>query len=477
MRHHVRRATVLAVAVLAGLLVLPAPALARDPGDPTGMLTVADRVGRLVHISGRANDPDATGPVTVAIIMDDQLVTYTGSDETGTFDLTIATSFVVGFHVVCAKAVNQGTGQDQSLGCGAYYVPPPVGTPQVSFRAVSTSEIAVDWATADENADGFRIERTFDGAWSTVTTMQWYERSWTQTGLTAGQPVCVNVVAFNDFSEQGTAVCGTSLKAPLPIVAPNRVDISVTETTATVRWTDASDVTGYEVQAREVRFTGGKITSTFVDKAGEGPYEVTLTGLIPGGAYWFYVRPIDPQYPPNTDWGLSDGYREVPHFPQILSVTVPPTASCAPRRQIVAQTQYATRVEIRRDGEVVANGGVYDLPPGDTGTYQVVATNSVGTAVTSEISVERDTEATLVKAVKVTNPSHDRALYIYVDSGADNNTPLALTWLPPGTWDIVPIPHGMLGTVVAKFRDSDEVVYSTNGKIMGHCAGATIQLG
>ncbi|MFF5233539.1 fibronectin type III domain-containing protein [Dactylosporangium sp. NPDC000521] len=483
MRSPMRRALSLAVAALAGVgaLTLPAPAYA-DPGeqDPHGALDTVTRTGHTVRVHGVAHDPDAAAAITVAIAVDGQVVTYAGTDVTGAFDTTIASSFAPGEHNVCAEAYNQGAGADGWLGCLGYSVPEAVGTPQVSLRAVSATEVVVAWTPADANASSFRIDRTFDGSWSTVATLGWDARRWTESGLTPGTAVCVNVIAVNDFSERGAAVCGTSLKPALPIVPYTQVEtVAVTETTATIRWTDSSIATGYVVDAHEAN--RDEVVSTFVERVGPGPYEVTLTGLRPGGFYRLHVRPTHPEHETTSGMYPFDGYAHPPQYPEIVSLAVAPSANvgCTVGRQLVAQAQHAERIEIRRGDVVVAsarwNGwsprAVYDLPFGDTATYTAVAINELGTQVTQEITVGRDTRAPLVKELNVTN-THQHSVDIYLYSNEDNDL-LYLGWVYAGKTAAITIPQGVVGIVVAKEYSSAEIVYTMGYAVMGHCGGPT----
>ncbi|MFC4150005.1 fibronectin type III domain-containing protein [Micromonospora mangrovi] len=477
MRSSVRRALAPALAALTGVSVLapPTPGSA-DPGDPDpyGTFDSASRIGHSVRVRGVVHDPDASAAITVAITVDGRLATYASTDSTGAFDTTTASSTVPGEHNVCAEAYNQGAGANTRLGCLVYSVPAAVGTPQVSLRAVSATEVVVEWTPADANASGFRVERTFDGSWHTVATLGGDARSWTESGLAPGTAVCVNVVAVNDFSEQGAAVCGTSLKPSLPLVSYPQVQIrSNTETTITMRWTDSSIATGYLVDAYD---GADEVAGTFAERVGPGPYDATLTGLRPGRFYRLHVRPVHPEHETSSGpYPYSIG-EATPMYPEIVSLAVAPSADagCTVGRQLVAQAQYAERLEIRRDEVVVAASevgrAVYDLPPGDTATYTAVATNKAGTETTRQIAVGRDTRAPLVKELQVTN-TRQRSLGIYLYTSEDNQL-FHLGWVDSGKTATITVPHGLVGVIVAKEDVRSEISYTMGYAVMGHCGGA-----
>ncbi|MCI4066148.1 fibronectin type III domain-containing protein [Micromonospora sp. R77] len=477
MRFPVRQALALAMAVLTGVSVLAPPVpVSADPGDqdPYGTFESAFRTGHSVRVRGVVHDPDASAAITVAITVDGWLATYAGADSTGAFDTTMASSIVPGEHNVCAEAYNQGAGANTWLGCLVYSVPEAVGTPQVSLRAVSATEVVVEWTPADANASSFRVERTFDGSWSTVATLGWDARSWTESGLAPGTAVCVNVVAVNDFSEQGAAVCGTSLKSSLPLLWYPQVQfVSTTETTITMRWTDSSVAAGYRADAYD---GADEVASTFVERVGPGPYEATLTGLRPGRFYRLHVRPVHPEHETSSGaYPYSIGAVTL-MYPEIISLAVAPSANvgCTVGRQLVAQAQYAERLEIRRDDVVVAASefgrAVYDLPFGDTATYTAVATNKAGTEATRKIAVSRDTRAPLVKELQVTNTrQHSLGFYLYT---SEDNELFYLGWVDSGKTATITIPHGVLGVVVAKEDVRSEISYNMGYAVMGHCGGA-----
>lgn len=483
MFHTVRRALTLAAAVLAtaGAIVLPAPAYA-DPGafDPYGTLDSVTRTKHEIEVRGTAHDPDATAALTVAIMVDGHVVTYAGTDTSGGFDATFLSSFTAGEHNVCAEAYNQGAGANTWLGCGGYTVPQPVGAPNVTLRAVSATEVVVEWVPADANATSFRVERSFGGTWSTAATLDADARSWTESGLTTGTPVCFNIVAVNDFSEQGAGDCATSLKPALPIVPYEQVEISsITETSATIRWTDTSIATGYVVDLTD-RHTGGSILIP-VERDGPGPYEVTVTGLRPLTDYLVHVRPTHPEHETSSGHYPIDGAIWTLSYPELVSVAVVPSTSvgCTVGRQLVVLGQFAERVEIRRGNVVVARGPgntstpvVYNLLFGDMSTYTAVAISAAGTEVSQDISVRKDTRATLAKEITITN-TRDTSLDIYLYT-SESNSPYWLSWVPAHYTRTIPIPHGVVGIIQVK--DFDEVEYTMGYAVMGHCGGPTIPI-
>jgi hypothetical protein len=253
-----RLAVASAAAAILSTLVLPVPARAEIDCDkiptpagcspqeppirhnPEGLLSEVTRNRGLVTVRGTVQDPDAPGAlVYVAISVDGQYLLHGGGAPA--FEVTLVTSTVPGPHTVCADAQNIGEGRDVRIGCLTYVTPSPVGQPLVTFRALSASRVLVEWEPADYHAAGFQIDRTYGVSWETVTTLPAGARRYEQSGLQPNTPICVRVLAVNDFYQQGGTVCGHTLLPALPRLTENQTSLTeVTPHGARVHWTDNS---------------------------------------------------------------------------------------------------------------------------------------------------------------------------------------------------------------------------------------------
>ena len=130
--------------------------------------------------------------------------------------------------------------------------PPPLPDPAGSLDVMPYLSTAVQmrWGSSRKE-DGFRIERSTDGAtsWSSVATVPSTstDHLYYDYGLTSEQRVCYRVIAFNAAgdAEPSNVDCTTPPRAPTNLVGTLRADGAVDLT-----WTDNSTVEdGYEVWA------------------------------------------------------------------------------------------------------------------------------------------------------------------------------------------------------------------------------------
>lgn len=160
----------------------------------------------------------------------------------------------------------------------------PTAVSSFSATASSTSAINLRWGASTDNraVTGYRIWR--DGV--LVTTAAATATTFTDSGLAASTPFAYTIRAVDGAGNLGPATTATATTGTpdSPPTAPGSVTVSVTDTTARVAWSAASDdlgVTGYRV------WRDGAFLGTTASRAW---YSANLTPETP---YTWTIRAVD----------------------------------------------------------------------------------------------------------------------------------------------------------------------------------------
>ncbi|MGN0468538.1 MAG: fibronectin type III domain-containing protein [Acutalibacteraceae bacterium] len=126
----------------------------------------------------------------------------------------------------------------------------------LKFSSVSQSSVTASWTKAS-GASGYEISWT-DG--KTTTTKTTTSASYKLTGLKANTTYTVKVRSYNADKAYSATV---SAKATTPVAQVTGLQVSsVTDTTATLKWTAVSGATSYNVYYSKDNKTWSKVTST-----------------------------------------------------------------------------------------------------------------------------------------------------------------------------------------------------------------------
>jgi subtilisin family serine protease len=171
--------------------------------------------------------------------------------------------------------------------------PPPVASarPEAPANLTATpagaSAITLRWTDASSTEQGFRIERSADGAnFAQVATITANATTWTSSGLAPLTTYWYRVRAYNALpSHYSNVATGTTL-AP-PAAPSNLAATPLSATSARLTWTDnASSELGFRVE----RSADAGVTWTQAGSVSANTVIWTNTGLSPETAYLFRVR-------------------------------------------------------------------------------------------------------------------------------------------------------------------------------------------
>ena len=255
----------------------------------------------------------------------------------------------------------------------------PTAPSSFSATASSTSAVTLKWGSATDNraVTGYRIWR--DGV--LVTTAAATATSFAETGLEHSTRYAYTIRAVDGAGNLGSSLTATATTKSVdsPPTAPGNVSVTVTDTTARLTWSPASDnvgVTGYRVW-RDGAFLG-TTTSLAWNNA----------NLIPETGYTWTVRAIDTagQAGPSvsvtaTTAGVDD------------TAPTAPTAAIAPENPSWASLTWTASTDnlgvvayrVYSDGRLHATtgGGDRELRVPRGSTYTVVAVDAAGNASVS----------------------------------------------------------------------------------------------
>jgi M6 family metalloprotease-like protein len=96
---------------------------------------------------------------------------------------------------------------------------PPASPTNLVANATGENQIDLGWTDASDNEDGFRIERSLNGAdFASIGNVGAGVNSYSDTGLSASTTYYYRVYAFNSFDSPGYAAASATTDAPPPIV-------------------------------------------------------------------------------------------------------------------------------------------------------------------------------------------------------------------------------------------------------------------
>ena len=178
------------------------------------------------------------------------VVTFTlPANAVGYRDATVSTDVQYSYRV---RAKKDGGFSDFSGAASALSAAtPPLAPSAVTATPTTSTQLYIAWTDNSRNEEGFRVERSPDGAtgWVTVSTTASGEES--PHGLydserTPDERVCYRVFAFNGKGTSGESniACATPPAAPTDLVASTASNYAID-----LHWTNNSTVAdGYEVQ-------------------------------------------------------------------------------------------------------------------------------------------------------------------------------------------------------------------------------------
>jgi hypothetical protein len=122
---------------------------------------------------------------------------------------------------------------------------PPAAPSGTNASPITSTEVVVNWIDNSSNEDGFRIERSIEGSWVAVGTVDPWTGSFVDVGVPTEQQLCYRVVAFNGSGDSAPSNIGCTIPNDGPT---NLTATEVDQTTFDLTWSDNSRVEdGYEV--------------------------------------------------------------------------------------------------------------------------------------------------------------------------------------------------------------------------------------
>jgi hypothetical protein len=393
--------------------------------DPFGYLDEVTSGLFSVRVRGWAIDPDTSSPITVHVYRDGAFLTawtanasrtdvgaaYPGYGDLHGFDGVVPYPATNGTHTICVYGINTSTGTTNTqLGCKTWVEThaPPVAPAIVDLHPWQQTANSNDHLTVSFN-DNSTDETRFDvlaqmagGQWSVVASTT----GSTTTGLRSVDAglvapltsYCFQVNAVGTWATSSSAPSCLTTPAPPPNSPSNMAVTAVTQTTATVSWTDnATNEQGFELHHWVQGATLSEPIQYIAANPGTGTVTATLTGLTPATTYCFQVTAYNQRAAGSFTGGRTSFGSNAP----CVATAAPNPPAAATGVAVVAHTQTSLRlawtdnasnetgyrVERQSGGSFVAvatlganTTGFTDtgLPSGSTFCYRVVAVNAGG---------------------------------------------------------------------------------------------------
>ncbi|MBT8063340.1 MAG: fibronectin type III domain-containing protein, partial [Gammaproteobacteria bacterium] len=254
-----------------------------------------------------------------------------------------------------------------------------------------TDRIDLTWDDNSPNEQGFRIERSLDGAtgWAEIAAPGANTTSYSDTGLNDNTTYYYRVRAFNGVGNSGYSnTASATTDEFIPITQPAAPSgLSATANGASsilLAWTDNADnETGFWIQ----RSTDGVSFSTIASIGPENTEAFDDTSVAAGTTYWYQVRAVNSLYqsdPSNIDSATTDA------APNISLSTSGYKVRGKKRFDLSWSGAVGANVDVYRDGAFVtttANDGAYtdatNLKGGGSHTHMVC---NEGTNVCSNVT-------------------------------------------------------------------------------------------
>ncbi len=267
----------------------------------------------------------------------------------------------------------------------------------LTAAAVSSSQINLAWTDNSSNEDGFRIERSTDGAnFVEIAAVAAGAASYNNTGLNPSITYYYRVRGYNaNGNGNYSNVASATTQSASPPADPSNLSASaVSSSQINLAWTDnSSDETGFQIERSTDGANFGQIATV-----GAGVTAYQNTGLAAGATYWYRVRA--------TNGAGDSGYSNVasattqniapPAAPSNLTATAVSSSqinlawtdnsSDETGFQIERSTDGANFGQIAALGAGVTSYQNSGLAPGTTYWYRVRAVNSGGNSPYSNVA-------------------------------------------------------------------------------------------
>ena len=341
-------------------------------------LTWTAATGQTAYAVDRTTDGGATWtPIATP--------TVTNYADTG---LSAGTTYTYRVRATNAAGSSAASGKAQATTTAAPTVPRPPAS--LTATVASATSINLTW-TAATGQTAYAVDRSTDGGatWATVATPT--TTTYGDAGLTAGMTYTYQVRATNAVGSSAASNTATATTAAAPAVPTAPSSLTATAASATqvnLTWAAATGQIAYAVD----RSTDGGATWTIVGTPTTTSYGDA--GLTAGTTYTYRVRAtnaVGSSAASNTATATTTAAPTVPTAPSSLTATAA-SATQVNLTWAAATGQIAYAVDRSTDGgatwtivgtPTTTSYGDAGLTAGTTYTYQVRATNAVGSSAAS----------------------------------------------------------------------------------------------
>lgn len=192
-------------------------------------------------------------------------------------------------------AVNSGGPSGFSNEASAFTFPdPPAAPTNLTLTVLSQTAIQLDWTDESDAEEGFRIERSPDGAaFAEVATIGSVAASgspvsYTDGTLEANTTYYYRIIAFNLGGDSAPTSVENAITLPNPPTAPSLLLIVArTQTSLTLRWVDnANNEDGFVVEWS----LNGSAFTPLTPNLNANTEQFVHTGLMPATTYFYRVK-------------------------------------------------------------------------------------------------------------------------------------------------------------------------------------------
>lgn len=169
---------------------------------------------------------------------------------------------------------------------------PPAAPTDLQGSATSYDRVQLSWRDNSSNETGFTVQRAVNGGgFVDRASLAAGTTSFADTGLSGGTTYSYRVRAWNSAgnSEFSNAVTLVTPAAPSPPSAPSPASVGLDGSDVTVRWTDVSNETHYEIQRETLNTKNGRWNSVSLAAPADS---TSLLESLNSGTYRYSVRAV-----------------------------------------------------------------------------------------------------------------------------------------------------------------------------------------
>jgi large repetitive protein len=165
----------------------------------------------------------------------------------------------------------------------------------LTLSALSPTQVKLNWNDV-AGESGYRVFQWNGSQAVLLTQLPANTKTFTASHLVPNQTQWFTVESF-DLSTSARAAWVSINTPPQAITVPTNFHVAAsTQTTVTLQWNFATGATGYRI------FTWNGTSNVLVTTVANSTNSFQVTGLAPGGTYYYYLQAFNATNTASTDW-------------------------------------------------------------------------------------------------------------------------------------------------------------------------------